>query len=81
MIRSLAVQRGTTDNGNRYTLSQNGPTTIQITVQRGDHVISETFHNLRSEQEMLENRNRLETELYQFINDTTLCEISHETNN
>lgn len=68
MIRPLAIQRGTTELGSRYTLSQNGPTTIQITIQRGDYLISETFHNLRSEQEMLENRDRLEQELLQWVN-------------
>lgn len=67
MIRPLAIQKGITDKGNRYTLSQNAPNIIQLTLQNGDFVISETLENLRSEQEMIERRNILENEFISWV--------------
>ncbi len=67
MIRPLAKQKGFTDRGNMYMLSQWAPNIIQLTLQKGDYVISETLENLRSEQEMVERRDMLENELIDWI--------------
>ena len=58
----MAVQKGTTERGNWYTLSQNAPHIIQLTLQNGNYVITETLESIRSEQEMIERRNVLENE-------------------
>jgi hypothetical protein len=77
MIRPMAKQKGTTDRGNMFVLSQWAPNVIQLTLQNGDYVISETLENLRSESEMLERRTTLEDEFLQWI--TTETENGNET--
>ena len=67
MIRPMAVQKGTTDRGNWYTLSQNAPHIIQLTLQNGNYVITETLESIRSEQEMIERRNVLENEFIEWV--------------
>jgi len=71
MIRPMAVQKGTTERGNWYTLSQNAPHIIQLTLQNGNYAITETLENLRSEAEMLERRALLENEFIEWINSKT----------
>ncbi len=63
----MAVQKGTTDRGNWYTLSQNAPHIIQLTLQNGNYVITETLESIRSEQEMIERRNVLENEFIEWV--------------
>lgn len=67
MIRPLAKQKGLTERGTMYVLSQWAPNSIQLTLQSGDKLMSETLENLRSESEMLERRNALENELITWI--------------
>jgi hypothetical protein len=71
MIRPLGRQMGTTERGNLYVLSQWAPTTVQLTLQNGNYVISETLENLRSEQEMMERRNTLENEFIEWVTTKT----------
>ena len=71
MIRPLGRQTGTTERGNLYVLSQWAPTTVQLTLQNGNYVISETLENLRSEQEMMERRNTLENEFIEWVTTKT----------
>jgi N-formylglutamate amidohydrolase len=63
----MAVQKGTTDRGNWYTLSQNAPHIIQLTLQNGNYVITETLESIRSEAEMLERRTLLENEFIEWV--------------
>ena len=63
----MAVQKGTTERGNWYTLSQNAPHIIQLTLQNGNYVISETLESIRSETEMLERRTLLENEFIEWV--------------
>lgn len=80
MIQPLARQKGLTERGNTYVLSQNAPNIIQLTLQHGDFVISETLENLRSEAEMLARRSALEDELIDWMNTKSpLLENTHET--
>jgi N-formylglutamate amidohydrolase len=74
----MAVQKGTTERGNWYTLSQNAPHIIQLTLQNGNYVITETLESIRSEQEMIERRNMLENEFIEWINSKTPQENSNE---
>lgn len=67
MIRPIAKQKGLTEQGTMYVLSQWAPNSIQLTLQSGDKLMSETLENLRSESEMLERRNALENELITWI--------------
>lgn len=71
MIRPLAKQKGLTERGTMYVLSQWAPNSIQLTLQSGDKLMSETLENLRSESEMLERRNALEDEFIAWITNTT----------
>jgi hypothetical protein len=68
MIRPLGRQTGTTERGNHFVLAQWAPSTIQLTLQNSNYVISETLENIRSEQEMLERRNILEDEFISWVN-------------
>jgi hypothetical protein len=67
MIQPMGRQTGTTERGNSYVLSQWAPHILQLTLQNGNHVISETLENLRSEQEMMERRNALEDEFIEWV--------------
>ena len=67
MIRPMGKQTGTTERGNSFVLSQWAPNVLQLTLQNGNYVISETLENLRSEQEMIERRNKLEDEFIEWI--------------
>jgi len=51
-----------------YPIDQWAPSSIQLTLQNGNYVISETLENLRSEQEMLGRRNTLEDEFISWVN-------------
>ena len=77
MIQPLARQKGLTELGNTYVLSQSAPNRIHLTIQRGNYLVNETLENLKSESEMLERRNMLETELMDWINSQT--EVHDET--
>jgi hypothetical protein len=80
MIRPMGRQTGTTDRGNLFVLSQWAPNNIQLTLQNGDYVISETLENLRSEQEMFNRRTALEDELIEWIAQKTQpAETTNET--
>jgi hypothetical protein len=68
MIRPLGRQTGITERGNHFVLTQWAPSTIQLTLQNGNYVISETLENMRSEQEMLGRRNVLEDEFISWVN-------------
>ena len=74
----MARQKGLTERGTMYVLSQWAPNSIQLTLQTGDKLMSETLENLQSEHEMLERRNALEDEFLAWINTTT--ENTDETN-
>lgn len=67
MIRPMGRQKGKTERGHSYTLCQWAPNVLQLTLQTGDYVISETLENLRSEEEMLERRHLLENELIEWV--------------
>ena len=67
MIRPMGKQTGTTERGNSFVLSQWAPNVLQLTLQNGNYVISETLENLRSEQEMMERRNTLENEFIEWV--------------
>ena len=78
----MGRQKGLTERGNTYVLSQWAPNIIQLTLQRGDYVMSETLENLRSEQEMLERRNMLEDELFAWVTDKIrITESTNEATN
>jgi len=64
----MGKQTGTTERGNSFVLSQWAPHILQLTLQNGNYVISETLENLRSEQEMLGRRNTLEDEFISWVN-------------
>ena len=82
MIRPLAKQKGLTERGNRYILSQYAPNVIQVTLQCNDFVMSETLENLQSEQDMLTRRNTLEDEFIKWMNTLLpLPKQTHETDN
>jgi hypothetical protein len=68
MIRPMGRQTGITERGNQFVLTQWAPSSIQLTLQNGNYVISETLENLRSEQEMLGRRNALEDEFISWVN-------------
>ena len=63
----MGKQKGTTERGNSFVLSQWAPNILQLTLQNGNYVISETLENLRSEQEMMERRNALENEFIEWV--------------
>ena len=63
----MGKQTGTTERGNSFVLSQWAPNILQLTLQNGNYVISETLENLRSEQEMMERRNVLEDEFIEWV--------------
>lgn len=82
MIRPLGRQKGITERGHSYILSQWEPNVIQLTLQTGDYVITETLENIRSEAEMMERRTLLENELIEWMASTKqLTENTSETNN
>lgn len=78
MIQTLAKQKGITERGNRFTLSQHSPHIIQLTMQNGDYVISETLESIRSEAEMIERRTVLENELLKWMSSTK--QLTENTN-
>jgi hypothetical protein len=67
----MGRQTGTTERGNSFVLSQWAPNVVQLTLQNGNYVISETLENLRSEAEMFQRRNALEDEFITWINPNT----------
>lgn len=77
MIRPMGRQTGTTERGNAFVLSQWAPNVVQLTLQNGNYLISETLENLRSEAEMLQRRNALEDEFITWI--TPPAENQNET--
>ena len=78
----MGKQTGTTERGNQFVLTQWAPSSIQLTLQNGNYVISETLENLRSEQEMLGRRNVLEDEFISWVNSKLQpVENSNETIN
>jgi hypothetical protein len=58
---------GTTERGTSFVLSQWAPNILQLTLQTGNYVISETLENIRSETEMLERRTLLENEFIEWV--------------
>lgn len=78
MIQTLAQQKGITERGNRFTLSQISQHIIQLTIQHGDYVISETLESIRSEAEMIERRTALENELIEWMSNTK--QLTENTN-
>ena len=78
MIRPMGKQTGTTERGNSYVLSQWAPNVLQLTLQNGNYVISETLENLRSEQELMERRNALEDEFIEWV--TTKTQLTENVN-
>jgi hypothetical protein len=68
MIRPMGKQKGITERGNLFTLSQWAPNIIQLTLQKDNYVISETLENMRTEDEMLGRRNTLEDEFISWVN-------------
>ena len=71
MIRPMVRQTGITEHGNQFVLTQWAPSSVQLTLQNGNYVISETLENLRSEQEMMERRNALENEFIEWVTQKT----------
>ena len=67
MIQPMGRQKGTTERGNSFVLSQWAPNVLQLTIQNGNHLISETLENIRSEQEMIGRRNMLEDEFIEWV--------------
>jgi hypothetical protein len=67
----MGKQTGKTERGNSFVLSQWAPNIVQVTLQNGDYVISETLENLRSEGEMIERRNALEDEFIHWVGSIT----------
>ena len=76
MIQPLAKEKGTTPRGNRYTLIQDRPDRIHLTLQQGNYLIAETLEQLRSHEEMIHRRDMLENELIDWIRQR---EPTHET--
>lgn len=74
----MGRQTGTTERGNSFVLSQWAPNVLQLTMQKGNYVISETLENLRSEQEMIDRRNALENEFIEWV--TTKTQSTENTN-
>ena len=82
MIRPLARQKGLTELGNTYMLTQDAPNKIYLTIQRGDYLINDTLENLKSEVDMIERRNMLEKELMDWVASTKqLTENTNEADN
>ncbi len=82
MIQPMARQKGVTERGNTYVLTQWTPNTIQLTLQNGDYVMSETLENLQSENDMIERRTALENELIEWMPSTKqLTETTNEASN
>ncbi len=67
----MGRQTGITEHGNQFVLTQWAPSSVQLTLQNGNYVISETLENLRSEQEMMERRNALENEFIEWVTQKT----------
>lgn len=67
MIQPLAKEKGTTPRGNRYSLIQDRPDRIHLTLQQGDYLMTETLENLRSHEEMMHRRDALENELMEWV--------------
>jgi len=67
----MGRQVGTTERGSSFVLSQWAPNILQLTLQTGNYVISETLENMRSEQEMIERRNMLENEFIEWVTSKT----------
>jgi hypothetical protein len=63
----MGRQTGTTKRGNSFVLSQWAPNVLQLTLQSGNYVISETLENIRSEQEMIERKTALEDEFIEWV--------------
>ena len=63
----MGRQTGTTERGTSFVLSQWAPNILQLTLQTGNHAISETLENIRSEAEMLERRALLENEFIEWV--------------
>jgi hypothetical protein len=82
MIQPLARQKGLTELGNTYVLTQDAPNKIHLTIQRGNYLVNETLENLKSEEDMIERRNMLETELMDWVASTKqLTENTNEADN
>ena len=63
-----------------FTLTQWEPSVIQLTLQNGNYVISDTLENLRSEQDMITRRNILEDEFISWVaRKTQSTENTNET--
>jgi hypothetical protein len=78
----MGRQTGTTERGNSFVLSQWAPNVLQLTLQNGNYVISETLENIRSEQEMITRRDALENEFIEWVTrKTQLTENVDETVN
>ena len=71
MIRPMGRQKGTTERGNSFVLSQWAPNILQLTLQSGNYAITETLENIRSEAEMLERRALLENEFIEWVTSKT----------
>lgn len=71
MIRPMGRQKGLTERGNTYVLTQDAPNRIHLTLQNGNYVMNETLENLKSEEEMIARRNKLEDELIDWMNPNT----------
>jgi hypothetical protein len=67
MIQAMGRMVGTTERGTSFVLSQWAPNILQLTLQTGNYVISETLENMRSEAEMLERRTLLENEFIEWV--------------
>ena len=63
----MGRQTGTTERGNSFVLSQWAPNVLQLTLQNGNYVISETLENIKSEQEMFQRRDALENEFIEWV--------------
>ncbi len=82
MIQPLARQKGLTELGNTYMLTQDAPNKIYLTIQRGNYLVNETLENLKSEEDMIERRNMLEKELMDWVASTKqLTENTNEADN
>jgi hypothetical protein len=78
MIRPMGRQVGTTERSISFVLSQWAPNILQLTLQAGNYVISETLENIRSEAEMLERRRKLEDEFLEWVTSKTPQENTNE---
>ena len=74
----MGRQIGKTERGSEYILSQWAPNILQLTLQSGNYVISETLENMRSEAEMLERRTLLENEFIEWVASKTSQENVNE---